>query len=157
MVIDPCCFSFLKKSASPCRHRIWLAAVEYFIGLLKKASINNIQSQNYLGLLSQASATVSSNLLPCNPAATKTSEGQPWNVIIQEKICVDDYPSPPTSPSMMVATKNQLGVSPKQNRVVSIPDPPLGTVHERIFKDVALNKWRERSNAIIMVLDQAGK
>jgi hypothetical protein len=57
---------------------------------------------------------------------------------------------------MMVATKNQLGVSPKQNIVVSLPDPPLGTVHEPIFKGVAL-KWRERSNGIIIDLNQAGK
>jgi hypothetical protein len=137
-----------------CCGRILCRFVE---GLLKKASISKMQSQNSMDLLRQASAKVCSNLLlEHSPAVTKASEGQPWNVILQEKVCVDDYPSPPTSPSMMAAAKSQLGVSPKQNKVVSLPDPPLGTVHEPIFKGVAL-KWREHSTETIIVLDQAGK
>jgi hypothetical protein len=82
-------------------------------------------------------------------AAKKTitpSERDSWNVILQEIICVDDYPSPPTAPSMMVATQNQLAVSPQQNKVVSRPDSPLGTVHQPVFKGVAAYKWRESSN-----------
>jgi hypothetical protein len=107
-------YFFKKKSALVCRNRLLLAAVEYFIGLLKKASINTMSSQDFLEFLCQANVRVTSDMRR-EEAARKTitpPEKEPWDVIIPETICIDDGPSPPTSPSMKVATPNQLGVSP---------------------------------------------